>query len=132
MAKFINVEFRDDLDLSRGVNRDDAREADLCVTFSIGVEHYELDLAEHNYQELRETFASWIAAGRKTDLPHPSQSCKGEDPAIKAAEEAAKRDRRDKIRAWAAQDSVWKNKFNGKGRIPAALERDYDNEHSPV
>jgi hypothetical protein len=132
MAKFINVEFRDDIDLSRGINRDNAREADLCVTFSIGVEHYELDLSIYTYEELRENFAPWIAAARKADAPHVNLPAVPEDPAAKTAKEAAARKRRDDIRAWAARHPEWKSKFNGKGRIPADLARDYDNEHSPV
>jgi hypothetical protein len=90
----------------------DGEPADTTVRFGLDSREYELDLTEANAQALREAFARYIPAARKTSsgrrasatAQKPAQAFQGFDPAA--------------VRAWAAGNGYI---VSARGRIRAQV-----------
>ena len=86
--------------------------ADTTVRFGLDSREYELDLTEANAQELRDAFARYIPAARKTAtgrrasraVEKPAHAFQGFDPAA--------------VRAWAAGNGYT---VSARGRIKAEV-----------
>src|SRR3954452_7079409 len=86
--------------------------ADTTVQFGIDGRDYELDLTDANASELRDAFARYVSAARKTSLGRrasapaekPPKDFRGFDPAA--------------VRAWAASNGLT---VNARGRIKASV-----------
>lgn len=124
MAQRILVLLQDDIDNS---------EATQTVRFGVdGVEH-EIDLNDHHAEQLRQAFATWAAAARKTSTTRPARSnnrpstststststSRGSATPIDPEQSAA-------MRAWARSAGYT---LSDRGRIPHTVQDAYHQAH---
>ncbi len=114
MAQRILVLLEDDIDNS---------EATQTVRFGVdGVDH-EIDLNDHHAAQLRETFATWVAAARKlsTTRPARNKTSTGRGAATPIDPEQA-----TTMRAWARSAGYT---ISDRGRIPQTVQDAYQQAH---
>jgi hypothetical protein len=87
------------------------------VSFALDGQTYDIDLSRVNAGTLREVLADYVSAGRKV-----TGSSRGA-PRKRAGQGRA---RSAAIRDWARETG---RKVSERGRIPAAIEREYDAAH---
>ncbi len=85
------------------------------VTFSLDGKVYEIDLTEGNAAKLREAFAPYISAGRRTASSAKSRM-RGSAPSGGGRDLTA-------VRAWARANG---HKVSDRGRVPATILEAYD------
>ena len=107
MAQQVNVKFVDDLDGSDAAG---------TVAFALDGRAYEIDLSEDNAARLRESLASFVAAGRKSG--GASAAAGRRAPKMTASSGARPqpldREQTAAIRAWARQNG---HQVSDRGRI---------------
>jgi len=103
MAKKISIELVDDLDGSLATE---------TIKFGLDNTHYDVDLSDKNAARLRNTLASFVAAGRRTGGRQVARSTTKKTPGSTTG-----------VRAWAAVNG---HKVSSRGRIPAAVQEAYD------
>ena len=107
MAQQVNVKFVDDLDGSDAAG---------TVSFAIDGRAYEIDLSEDNAARLRDSLASFVAAGRKSG--GASAAAGRRAPKMTASSGARPqpldREQTAAIRAWARQNG---HQVSDRGRI---------------
>jgi len=108
MSRKVQVLLEDDIDGTPGAE---------TVQFSVGGKSYEVDLSEANAKKLRESFAPWIAAGRRVTVPTPPEPRRR---ITRRSEDTAD------IRRWAAEQGI---PVSSRGRISADLRARYDAAH---
>ena len=110
MAQQVNVKFVDDLDGSDAAG---------TVSFAIDGRAYEIDLSEDNAARLRESLASFVAAGRKSG---GSAATGRRAPKMTASSgrrpQPLDREQTAAIRAWARQNG---HEVSDRGRISKAV-----------
>ena len=106
MAQQVNVKFVDDLDGSDAAG---------TVSFAIDGRAYEIDLSEDNAARLRDSLASFVAAGRKSG---GSAAARRRAPKMTASSgrrpQPPDREQTAAIRAWARQNG---HQVSERGRI---------------
>ena len=116
MAQVTRVELVDDLDGS---------EAEETIPFALDGVSYEIDLSSENADELREAFAPYLEAGRRTGGRRTRRT--EDSPARGSRAAAAKGNGASHdsaaVRAWAAENGV---EVGAKGRIPRAVLDQYE------
>src|SRR5829696_7109275 len=107
MARKVQVILSDDLD--------ENLPADETVSFSLDGTSYEIDLADKNAKELRDTFARYVSAARK----------------VGRGSRGATGGRMDREQAGAIRDWARKNghQVSDRGRIPASVVEAYEGAH---
>lgn len=112
MAKRIVHQLVDDID--GAVLADGAGES---IHFSLDGTAYEIDLSTEHARQLRESFAVYISAGRR------SSAAAGGSPRKRASRtpDAAR------IRTWAAENG---HRVSERGRIPAPVVEAYNAAHA--
>ncbi|MDT8913534.1 Lsr2 family protein [Amycolatopsis sp. PS_44_ISF1] len=108
MAQKVLVEMVDDID---------GGEASETVTFGLDGVQYEIDLSDGNASSLREEFARYVAASRRSG-GRKARTVAGSQPPT-----AADRERSRAVRAWALENG-WD--VSERGRIPANVLTAYD------
>jgi hypothetical protein len=108
MARKVQVLLEDDIDGSPGAE---------TVQFSLDGKSYEIDLSVANAEKLREAFAPWIGAGRR------SSAATGSEPRRRASRRSE--DTAD-IRRWATDNDI---PVSTRGRISADLRARYEAAH---
>lgn len=117
MARKVQVILSDDLD--------ENLPADETVSFSLDGTSYEIDLADKNAKELRDTFARYVSAARKVGRGSRGASGGGRSRATGGG------GRMDREQAGAIRDWARKNGHNvsDRGRIPASVVEAYEGAH---
>lgn len=110
MAQRVSVLLIDDLD---------GKEAAETVTFGLDGVTYEIDLSAENAAKLREEFAGWVGAARRSGgrRTTPARSGRGSSSGSGKASDASV------IRAWAAENG---HTVSDRGRIPAEVRAAYE------
>ncbi|WP_431710808.1 histone-like nucleoid-structuring protein Lsr2 [Glutamicibacter uratoxydans] len=93
MARQVQIALIDDID---------GGEATESISFSVGSDHYEMDLNDQNAEKFRAALAPFIEVARNS-----KQASSGEAPAI---------------RAWAKENNI---KVNARGRLNADVVEAY-------
>lgn len=93
MARQVQIALIDDID---------GGEATESISFSVGSDHYEMDLNDQNAEKFRNALAPFIAVARNS-----KQASSSEAPAI---------------RAWAKENNI---KVNARGRLNADVVEAY-------
>jgi hypothetical protein len=83
------------------------------IRFGLDRQDYEIDLADKNAKALRDTFAKYVSAARRTGAGHARRSRTGRTPAGTARDYDPKA-----VRAWAESQGI---QVNQRGRVPAEL-----------
>ncbi|MFI5610936.1 Lsr2 family protein [Amycolatopsis sp. NPDC051903] len=112
MAHKVLVQMVDDID--GGV-------AHQTVPFGLDGVQYEIDLSDENAESLREEFARYIAASRRTGGRKVRQGTASATPT------PADRERSREIRAWAAENG-WS--ISERGRIPTDVITAFEDSRS--
>jgi hypothetical protein len=117
MARKVQVILSDDLD--------ENLPADETVSFSLDGTSYEIDLADKNAKELRDTFARYVSAARKVGRGSRGASGAGRSRATGGG------GRMDREQAGAIRDWARKNghQVSDRGRIPASVVEAYEGAH---
>jgi hypothetical protein len=117
MARKVQVILSDDLD--------ENLPADETVSFSLDGTNYEIDLAEKNAQELRESFARYVSAARKVGRGggRPASSSGGARPRSGGRMD---REQASAIREWARKNG---HDVSDRGRIPSSVVEAYESAH---
>ena len=113
MAQKINVELVDDLDGSK---------AEETVSFGLDGSSYEIDLSKKNAQQLRDTLAKYVGAGRRA-----SRSGSGGGRGRRRGGAPTDRSQLSHIRQWAREQGL---NVSERGRISAELMEKYQSAHS--
>src|SRR5512133_111550 len=74
------------------------------IRFSLDRTDYEIDLADKDAKALRDTFAKYVSAGRRTGRTAAAHEARGYDPKA--------------VRAWAGSQGI---QVSQRGRVPADL-----------
>ena len=111
MAQKVQVLLVDDLD---------GGEASETVSFSLDGTSYEIDLAQKNAGQLRDSFAKYVAAARKAGR---SGGSSGRSSSRSRGSTAMDRDQAAAIRSWAKKQGL---KVSDRGRIPASIIEQYN------
>ena len=117
MAQKVDVKYVDDLDGSA---------ASGTVSFALDGRSYEIDLSEDNAARLRDSLASFVAAGRRSGTSARrgrGQRATAEAPAAPAR---ADREATAAIRTWARENG---HEVSERGRIPKAVVEAYQSAH---
>src|SRR5689334_4555391 len=116
MARKVQVILSDDLD--------ESLPADETVSFALDGTNYEIDLADTNAKELRDSFARYVSAARKVGRG-------GGRPASSGGTRPRGGGRMDREQAGAIRDWARKNGHNvsDRGRIPASVVEAYEAAH---
>lgn len=116
MARKVQVILSDDLD--------ENLPADETVSFSLDGTSYEIDLAEKNAKELRDTFSRYVSAARKVGRGSRGGASGG-------GRSRATGGRMDREQAGAIRDWARKNghQVSDRGRIPAGVVEAYESAH---
>jgi hypothetical protein len=93
----------------------DGGQADERVQFSLDGKRYEIDLSKNHARALRDTFASYIVAARRSSAGRPRRA-----PA--RTRTSAERDQNQAIRQWARRRGM---KVSTRGRMPADVIEAY-------
>jgi hypothetical protein len=118
MAQKVDVKYVDDLDGS---------EASGTVSFSLDGRSYEIDLSDDNAAKLRDSLASFVAAGRRSGTS--ARRGRGQQRAtaeVPAAPVRADREVTAAIRTWARENG---HEVSERGRIPKAVVEAYQSAH---
>ena len=123
MAQKTVVTFLDDLD--------GESEAEGTVGFALDGVEYEIDLTKENAEDLREIFAPYIAAGRRTGGRRASSSARSRSASSSASSSgsgpvARGREALKAIRDWAKSEG-WA--VSDRGRLPNNVVEAYDAAH---
>jgi len=107
MAQQVNVKFVDDLDGS---------DATGTVSFALDGRAYEIDLSEDNAARLRDSLASFVAAGRKSGGASAAAGRRTQKMTASSGRRPQPLDREQTaaIRAWARQNG---HQVSDRGRI---------------
>ncbi|HVD29216.1 MAG TPA: Lsr2 family protein [Mycobacteriales bacterium] len=107
MAQQVNVKFVDDLDGSDAAG---------TVSFAIDGRAYEIDLSEDNAARLRDSLASFVAAGRKSGGTGAAAGRRTQKMTASSGRRPQPLDREQTaaIRAWARQNG---HQVSDRGRI---------------
>ena len=107
MAQQVNVKFVDDLDGSDAAG---------TVAFALDGRAYEIDLSEDNAARLRESLASFVAAGRKSGGASAAAGRRAPKMTASSGRRPQPLDREQTaaIRAWARQNG---HQVSDRGRI---------------
>ena len=107
MAQQVNVKFVDDLDGSDAAG---------TVSFAIDGRAYEIDLSEDNAARLRDSLASFVAAGRKSGGSGAAGGRRAQKMTASSGRRPQPLDREQTaaIRAWARQNG---HQVSDRGRI---------------
>ncbi len=107
MAQQVNVKFVDDLDGSDAAG---------TVSFAIDGRAYEIDLSEDNAARLRDSLASFVAAGRKSGGASAAAGRRTQKMTASSGRRPQPLDREQTaaIRAWARQNG---HQVSERGRI---------------
>jgi hypothetical protein len=107
MAQQVNVKFVDDLDGSDAAG---------TVSFAIDGRAYEIDLSEDNAARLRDSLASFVAAGRKSGGASAAAGRRTQKMTASSGARPQPLDREQTaaIRAWARQNG---HQVSDRGRI---------------
>ncbi len=98
----------------------DGSVAEDTVSFALDKTAFEIDLSDSNAAKLREIFAPYISAARRTGGgTRPSRRT--------STRPAGRRDDTQAIRAWAEAQGM---KISGRGRISAEVQHAYDNRYN--
>lgn len=89
------------------------------VSFSLDGTAYEIDLKDDNAAALREAFAPYVTAGRRTSAGRAARGTAAKRRTSSSSETAA-------IRAWAKDNG---HAVSERGRIPAAVIEAYNAAH---
>lgn len=103
MAQIREVRLIDDIDGEPAVE---------TVPFAFEGRHYEIDLSIDNAAKLRDVFAAYVAAGRRTGTPSAAQVGRRVRPAT------VDREQNQAIRDWARRTGM---KVSARGRIPGEV-----------
>ena len=119
MARKVQVILSDDLD--------ENLPADETVSFSLDGTSYEIDLADKNAKELRDTFARYVSAARKVGSRGGRSSGAGRSRATGGGGGG----RMDREQAGAIRDWARKNghQVSDRGRIPASVVEAFEAAH---
>ena len=115
MAQQVRVDLIDDIDES---------EATQTVPFTLDGAIYEIDLSDDNAAHLRDAFAPFIAAGRRTG----GRKTRSAPPNANGATGTPDRERTRAVRAW-ARENGWP--IADRGRIPTEVVTAYDTAQQP-
>jgi Lsr2 len=117
MARKVQVILSDDLD--------ESLPADETVSFALDGTNYEIDLAEKNAEELRDSFSRYISAARKVGRGGGRPASSGSSTRPRGG------GRMDREQAGAIRDWARKNGHNvsDRGRIPASVVDAYEAAH---
>jgi hypothetical protein len=113
MAQKVQVLLVDDLD---------GGEASETVSFALDGNNYEIDLSGKNATELRDSFAKYVGAARKTGRSSGS-SGRSSSRRSGGSSTAMDRDQAAAIRSWAKKQGL---KVSDRGRIPATSIDQYN------
>ena len=113
MAQKVQVLLVDDLD---------GGEASETVSFALDGNNYEIDLSGKNATELRDSFAKYVGAARKTGRSSGS-SGRSSSRRSGGSSAAMDRDQAAAIRSWAKKQGL---KVSDRGRIPATIIDQYN------
>ncbi|WP_329072571.1 histone-like nucleoid-structuring protein Lsr2 [Amycolatopsis sp. NBC_01480] len=110
MAQKVRVDLVDDIDGS---------DAAQTVPFTLDGVTYEIDLSDDNAARLRDEFAPFVAAGRRTG----GRKTRSTTPSTNGTKVATNREHTRAVRAW-ARENGWP--ISDRGRIPAEVLTAYD------
>lgn len=99
----------------------DGGTADETVKFALDGVQYEIDLSEKNAQKLRESFADFVAHGRR--VARGGVVVGGRAAARSRGGAAADREQNKAIRAWAKRKG---RNISDRGRIPQEIVDEYN------
>jgi hypothetical protein len=115
MAQKVQVLLVDDLD---------GGEASETVSFSLDGTSYEIDLAQKNAGQLRDSFAKYVAAARKAGRSGGGSVTRSAGGRSRGGSGTAMdRDQAAAIRSWAKKQGL---KVSDRGRIPASIIEQYN------
>jgi hypothetical protein len=114
MAQKVQVLLVDDLD---------GGEASETVSFALDGNNYEIDLSGKNATELRDSFAKYVGAARKTGRSGGSSGGRSSSRRSGGGSTAMDRDQAAAIRSWAKKQGL---KVSDRGRIPATIIEQYN------
>jgi hypothetical protein len=119
MARKVQVILSDDLD--------ENLPADETVSFALDGVSYEIDLAERNAEELRQTFARYVQAARKVGRGSGGTRASGGGRS-RATGGGGRMDREQAgaIRDWARKNG---HAVSDRGRIPSSVVEAYEAAH---
>src|SRR3954464_8482175 len=123
MAQQVNVKFVDDLDGSDAAG---------TVSFAIDGRAYEIDLSDDNAARLRDSLASFVAAGRKSGGSGAAGGAAGGRRAQKMTASSGSqpqpvdREQTAAIRAWARQNG---HEVSDRGRIAKTVVDAFEAAH---
>src|SRR5215207_7315893 len=113
MAQKVQVLLVDDLD---------GGEASETVSFALDGSSYEIDLSGKNAEELRDTFAKYVGAARKSGRSGGSAGGRASSTRSRGST-SMDRDQAAAIRSWAKKQGL---KVSDRGRIPASIIEQYN------
>lgn len=119
MAMRETIRVDDDIDGTPGAVR---------VEFAIDGAWYEIDLAPHNANQLREVFAQYIPHARKSTVVVPLPTDPRKRPwGERTRELNQRRNRLNEIREWARRNHL---PVSDAGRVPKTVEHAWETHHS--
>ena len=119
MAQQVNVKFVDDLDGSDAAG---------TVSFAIDGRAYEIDLSDDNAARLRDSLASFVAAGRKSGGASAAAGRRAPKMTASSGSRPQPLDREQTaaIRAWARQNG---HEVSERGRIAKTVVEAFEAAH---
>ena len=119
MAQQVNVKFVDDLDGSDAAG---------TVSFAIDGRAYEIDLSDDNAARLRDSLASFVAAGRKSGVSGAAGGRRAQKMTASSGSRPQPLDREQTaaIRAWARQNG---HEVSDRGRIAKTVVDAFEAAH---
>jgi hypothetical protein len=119
MAQQVNVKFVDDLDGSDAAG---------TVSFAIDGRAYEIDLSDDNAARLRDSLASFVAAGRKSGGSGAAGGRRAQKMTASSGSRSQPLDREQTaaIRAWARQNG---HEVSDRGRIAKTVVDAFEAAH---
>ena len=119
MAQQVNVKFVDDLDGSDAAG---------TVSFAIDGRAYEIDLSDDNAARLRDSLASFVAAGRKSGGSGAAGGRRAQKMTASSSRRPQPLDREQTaaIRAWARQSG---HEVSDRGRIAKTVVDAFEAAH---
>lgn len=118
MARKVQVILSDDLDENLS--------ADETVTFGLDGVNFEIDLADKHAQEMRDTLARYVHAGRKVGKVGKVARAAGTRGSRAGAPRAVAGGQTGAIREWARGRGI---EISGRGRIPVTVAEAYAAAH---
>lgn len=112
MAQRVQIILEDDVDGS---------DANQTVQFAVDGAAYEIDLSDQHATQLREAFATWVGAARKT-----GRSTSNRGTSSRASSSKADPAILDTMRKWGRAHGY---QVSDRGRIPKQLKDAYDRDH---